>query len=170
MIGDELDGGGAGADDRHALAGEVHFFLRPSRGVKRLALEAVDPRKWRCIPGGQDADRRDEKLRPGALAILQLDLPAIRLLVVDRRGDPRIELDVLAQVELVRHIIEVAFVLRLAGIMFLPVPFLQQFLRPRIAVGFTLGIEAAAGVAVPIPGAAHAAAILKAPHREPELP
>ena len=91
---DELDGGGAGADDRHALAGEVHFFLRPARGVIRLALEAVDTRKWGRIPGGQDANRRDDKLRPCALATLQLDLPAIRLLVVDRRFDPRIELDV----------------------------------------------------------------------------
>ena len=133
-------------------------------------MKLSSPCKWGRIASGQEADCRDEKLRPGALATLQLDLPAIGLLVVDRRGDVRIELDVLAQVEFIGDIIEVLFVLRLTGIMFFPVPFLQQFLRPRIAVGFTLGIEAAAGVAVPIPGAAHAAAILVAAHREPELP
>src|SRR5205823_1965003 len=56
---DELDGGGAGTDDRHALAGEVHAFLRPSASVIRLALEALDPRKGGQITVGQDADRRD---------------------------------------------------------------------------------------------------------------
>jgi hypothetical protein len=79
-------------------------------------------------------------------------------------------LDVRTQIKLVRHIIEVALVLRLAGKVLFPVPFLQQFLGPRIAVGFTLGVETAAWVAVPIPGAAHTAAILKAPHLEAELP
>src|SRR5262245_50946966 len=54
--------------------------------------------------------------------------------------------------------------------MFLPVSLLQQFLGPRIAVGLALGIKAATWVAVPIPGAAHAAAVLKAAHREPQLP
>jgi len=56
-----------------------------------------------------------------------MDLPAMRALVVDCRGDARVQLDVPAQVKLVRDIIEVALVLRLAGIMFLPVPFLQEF-------------------------------------------
>src|SRR5262249_14661813 len=81
---DKLHGGGAGADARYALTGEVHFFLRPTRGVKRLTLKAVDTRKWRRIPSGQDASRRDDKLRPGALTILQLDVPAIHFLVIDR--------------------------------------------------------------------------------------
>jgi hypothetical protein len=34
-----------------------------------------------------------------------VDLPAMRMLVVDRRGDPRMQLDVPAQVKLVRDII-----------------------------------------------------------------
>src|SRR5262249_26123843 len=66
----ELHGGGAGADDRHPLAREIDFFLRPARGVIRLALEAVDALKGRRIAGGQDADRRDEKLRLRPLAAL----------------------------------------------------------------------------------------------------
>jgi len=90
-------------------------------------------------------------------------------LVVDRRGDARIELDVPAQVKLVRYIIEVALVLRLAGIMLFPVPFLQEFLRERISVGVTFGVERASRIAILIPGAAHSTTILEGPHREPEL-
>ncbi len=79
------------------------------------------------------------------------------------------ELDVPAQVKLVRDIVEVALVLRLTRIMLFPVPFLQEFLRERIPVGITLGVEARPGVAVPIPGATHATPILEGPDREPEL-
>src|SRR6267143_4794528 len=102
-------------------------------------------------------------------AIFRLDLPAILALVVDRRGDACIALDVPAQVKLIRNIIEVAFILRLTRIMFFPVPLLQEFLRERIPVGITLGVEARPGVAVPIPGAAHATSLLEGPNREPKL-
>src|SRR6266849_3009234 len=122
---DELDGGGARTDYRDALAGEVRLFLRPFAGVIRDALEALNPFKRRRIIGGQDADRRHEKLCARPMAVVDLDFPAMLLLVIDRRGDSGIELDVAAQVELVRDVIEVTFVLRLTGKMLLPVPFLQ---------------------------------------------
>src|SRR2546427_9929154 len=116
---------------------------------------------------GQHTNRRDQKLRPRPVVLLQLDLPALLALVVDRRDDARIEPDVPSQVKLVRDIIEVALVLGLAGIMFFPVPFLQEFLRKRIPVGVTLRVEARAWVPIPIPGAAHATPRLVDPHREP---
>src|SRR5262249_14128394 len=84
--------------------------------------------------------------------------------------DARVQLDVPTQVKLVRDIIEVALVLRLARIMFFPVPFLQEFFREGIAVGVTLRVEARARVAIPIPGAAYATPRLVDPHREPALP
>src|SRR5690348_9647815 len=124
----ELDGGGARPDYSDALAGEVRLFLRPFAGVIRDALEALNPFKRGRVISGQDADRRDEKLCARTLAIVDLDFPAMRLFVVDRRGDPGIELDVRAQIELVGDIIEVALVLRLTGEMLLPIPFLQQLL------------------------------------------
>ena len=74
---DELDSGGAGADDRHPLAGQVHALLRPSAGVKRVALEAVDALRSPGCNTPTDTNRRDQKLRPRPLAILQVDLPAI---------------------------------------------------------------------------------------------
>src|SRR5437867_4449862 len=60
----ELHSGGTGADDRHPLACEVHFFLRPAGSVIRLTLETVYSRKRERIAGGQDADRGEKKLRP----------------------------------------------------------------------------------------------------------
>jgi len=53
--------------------------------------------------------------------------------------------------------------------MFLPVPFLQQFLGERIPIGIALRVEPASRIAVPEPGAANAAAFLKGPGREAEL-
>jgi hypothetical protein len=96
--------------------------------VKRFAFEAGYPFKWGCIFRGQDSDRSDEKLRPRSLAIFDLDLPLMLVLVVDRRADTRIELDILPQIKLIGDIVEVTLVLRLAGKMLFPVPFLQLFL------------------------------------------
>ena len=53
--------------------------------------------------------------------------------------------------------------------MLFPVPFLQEFLRERISIGVTLGVETTSRVAIPIPGAAHSTTVLEDPHREPEL-
>ena len=169
-FGDELHCGRTGSNHRDALPRKVDVFLWPAGGMKRFPRKALYALKRWGIASRQEADGRDEKLRLGAPAACQLDLPALCFLVVDRRLDSRIELDVFAQVEFVRHIVEIFFVLRLAGIMLLPIPLLQQFFRPRIAVGLALGIEAAAGVAIPIPRAAHAVSILIAAYREPKLP
>ena len=72
----------------------------------------------------------------------------------------RVEGDVAAQVELVGQEFAVAQVLGLAGEMLLPVPFLQHLGREGEAVGPAFRIEACAGIAVPVPGAADAAARL----------
>src|SRR5689334_19399231 len=71
-----------------------------------------------------------------------------------RRLDRTVELHVLPQAELVGDMIEIAQILGLAGEALLPVPFVEQFPREGIAVGIALRIEAAAGIAVPVPGAA----------------
>jgi hypothetical protein len=76
----------------------------------------------------ENPDRRDNEPCPGPLATFEFNLPTIFLLVVDRRLHPRIQLDVGTQIKFLRHIIEIPFILRLAGEVFFPVPFLQQFL------------------------------------------
>ena len=103
---DRLDAGRAGADHGDALAGEIHRLLRPSRGVKRRALEIVAP----LDPGQggrrERADRGDQEARTEAAAVLQRDGPAPRILVVDGRRHPAAKLDIAAQVELVGDMVE----------------------------------------------------------------
>src|SRR6185436_8726344 len=77
------------------------------------------------------------------------------------RIDPAIELHVLAQAELVGDVVEIAQVLGLAREFLLPVPFVQKLAREGVAVGVALRIEARAGIAVPVPGAAEIAARLE---------
>jgi hypothetical protein len=82
-------------------------------------------------------------------------------LVPGRGLHPASELDVPAQVELVGDVIQVALGLRLGGEVLGPVPLVEQLLAERVAVGVALGVEAAAGVAVPVPGAPDAGARLE---------
>src|SRR5437870_4975778 len=86
-----------------------------------------------------------------------------------RRRDAALELDVATQVKLVGDIVQIALGLGLTGEVFLPIPFLQEFLRKRVAIGPALRIEACAGIAVPVPGAADAGAGLEHPHLEAEF-
>src|SRR5271163_651164 len=166
---DELDAGGTGPNHADALAGEVRFLMRPARSVKRLALEAVDAREVGDIVRRKNADGRDEKSRARTVTVAQANLPLVRRLIESRRVNAGVELDVAAQVEFVRDEIQIALGLGLRGKMLLPIPLLQEFLGKRIAVAVALGIEARAGVAIPVPGAAHAAAILIDAYREPGL-
>ena len=111
----------------------------------------------------------DQKARAVAPAVLQLDVPAARILLIVRGGDAALELDVATQIEFVGDVIQIALGLGLAGEVLLPVPFFQQFLRKGVAVSPALGIEAGAGIAVPVPGAADAGAGFEHPHLEAEF-
>ena len=93
----------------------------------------------------------------------------MRVLLIVRRRDPALELDVTAQVELVGDIVQISLSLGLASEMLLPVPFLQKLLREGIAVGPALRIKAGAGIAVPVPSAADGGAGLEHSHLETEL-
>src|SRR4029078_185876 len=86
-----------------------------------------------------------------------------RSVIVNRRGNPAARLDVAAQVELVGDTVQIAQRFRLAGKMLRPVPFLQKLLRKRVAVGIAFGIEARAGIPVPVPGAADIGRCLEHP-------
>jgi hypothetical protein len=120
--------------------------------------------------GGEYSDCRDEESRACAGAIVEPDLPTIFPFIEAGCGDIGVERDVAPQVKLVGYVVEVALVLRLPGKVLLPIPLLQQFLRKRVTIAVTLGIETRARVAVPIPCPAHSAACLENPNRQPELP
>ena len=172
LAGDGLDGlhaGGAGADHRNALAFEVDRFFRPARGVEGASLETVAALDARQGRRRQRTDRGDEEARREAAAVFQRDAPALRRLVIDRRVDAARKPDVAAQVEFVGDIFAVAQRLRLAGEMLRPFPFVQQLPGEGVTVGIALGIEARAGIAVPVPGAADLGAGLEHAHPQAEF-
>src|SRR3546814_3179565 len=79
----------------------------------------------------------------------------VRRLVVPRRRDARAEADVATQVEPVRDMLEIAHDLRLTGIALGPGPLLLEFVGEGKGIVVALGIAARAGIAVPVPSAAH---------------
>src|SRR5262245_5239292 len=95
---DELYGSCAGADDPHALAGELHGGLRPQSGMTPLACVAVESLNLGHLRCRQDTNSRDEESCLRTAAILGLDLPVIFMLVVHCRHDPGLEVDIPAQV------------------------------------------------------------------------
>ena len=167
---DQLHGGGARADDADALAGKLQRLARPVRGVEGGPAEIRHSFDLGHLRDGERADRRDEPAGARAMPVLRLDLPGEPVLVPGRADDPRPEPDIAAQVELVGDEVHIAQGLGLGREMLAPLPFLQQFPGEGKAVAVALGIEARAGIAVPVPGAADIAAGLEHPHPEAKFP
>ena len=165
---DRLDRGGAGADDADALAGEVHLRVRPVAGVIGRAREALQTREGRDPGGRQTSGRHDAEAGRHAVAAIRLDLPPVRRLVEARRGHPRLELNVAPEIEAVGDVLDVPQDLGLGGVPLRPVPFLLELVGEGIGVVHALDIAAGAGVAVPVPGAADAAARFVDPRGQAE--
>jgi hypothetical protein len=102
------------------------------------------------------------------VAAIRPDLPAVPRLVEDGGGHPRLELDIPAQVETVRHVVDIGEDLRLGGVALGPLPLLLQIVRERVGVVHALDVAAGARVAVPVPGAADSLARLEDARREAE--
>ena len=99
--------------------------------------------------------------RPYRIGMLSLDL------VEGRRRDARVERDVAAQVEPVGNVVGISQDLGLRGVALRPFPLLLQLLGELIGVLHALHVAAGAGVAVPVPSAADAAAGLEDPRGKP---
>ena len=83
-----------------------------------------------------------------------------------RRLHARVELDVAAQVEAVGDVVGVAQDLGLGGVALAPLPLLLQLVGELVGVLHALDVAARARIAVPVPGAADAAAGLEHARRE----
>src|SRR6476660_4058505 len=85
----------------------------------------------------------------------------MRRLIEARLGDLGIEFDAAAQIEAVRHMVQVFQNFMLLRIPLGPLPLLQQGAIEGVAIDVAVRIAAAAGVAVPVPGSADPAAGLE---------
>jgi hypothetical protein len=70
------------------------------------------------------------------------------------------------QIEPVDHVVEVTLGFRLFGEVLLPAPLVEQLAREQVPVRVTLGVEARARIAVPVPRATDTAARFEQLHRE----
>ena len=155
---DHLHTGRTRANHCHALTREADGFMWPAIGMEGLAVEAFNARNaWQRI-GRKRAKRGDQEAAVMLCARIKCDCPALRSFIEMRAHDAAIELDMAAQIEPIRHMLQITQSFGLRGEMLAPAPFLQQLIGKGIAVGIAFGIKPRAGVAVPIPGAAQIAA------------
>ena len=114
------------------LPADLDRLVRPVIGVERAALEIVACRG--CAAASAPTAGRSRARRSGAVSSRPspiLSRHRSRASSKCARLDLAVELHVLAQVELVGDVVEVAQVLRLAGKALLPVPLVEQFARER---------------------------------------
>ena len=123
--------------------------------MEGLPLEIRNTWKLRHGRRGKCANRRDQKARFMVAAIFQCNGPTARLFIPACCLHAGGELDIAAQIIFVGDQVQIAFGFRLRREMFGPMPFLKQFLIEGIAIGIAFRIEAAARIAVPIPGTTH---------------
>ena len=166
---DGLDARGAGADHADPQAGEVHRLVRPVAGVQRPPGEAVSAREHRLV-GRRQAPHRGDQV-PGVRLgpVLGAHRPGVGVLVVGRADHLGVEGEVLAQLQPVRHQVQVLEDDRLARVALVQRPFLLQLGQERVGVVHALGVAPRARVAVPVPRAADALACLEAVHGEAHL-
>lgn len=170
-LGDHLHPGGARADHAHAQLGEVDLVVGPGPRVVPSAPEILQAAEVGHV-GRRDApDRGDQVGRSDAVAGVGADLPLVASFVVQRLGDPGVELDVAAQVHPVGDPLEILQDFRLGGVALAPRPFLQELFRQVVgeAVEDALRVAAGPGIAVPVPRAADVCGRLVDPGRQPQL-
>ena len=169
-LGDGLDAGRTRADDADPLALEVDRLLRPAGRMIGFALESLDAVDARQRMRRQRPEGRDQKRAAGALTAFQSHIPARFGLVPRGSNDTTLKLDVALEIEPVGDVLQILERLGLGLEMLLPVPLLQQLVGESVAVGVALGVEARAGIAVPVPGAADVGPRFEHAHRKSQLP
>jgi hypothetical protein len=137
--------------------------------VVPLALEVLQARDGGAADAREVADGQDHEPRGDRAARLGGDLPGPLVLVPARARHLRPERDVAPQVEAVCDVPEVAQDLRLGGVALAPCPVAQQLGREGVLVVDRLDVAARAGVAVPVPGAAHVVPPFDDAHAEARL-
>ena len=131
-LGDRLDAAGPGPDDGDPLAGEVDVLVEPVSGEVHLTAERLDTVELGRLGHRQVARPGDHVPGGDGVAELGADPPEAGVVVPHHRVHPGVEQDVLAQVEPVGNVVQVAQDLGLAGEALAPLPVLLQFLGERV--------------------------------------
>ena len=129
-------------------------------GVIDLALEAIEPLDIGHPRVGKTAGGQHDKSRRHGLAVGSSDLPDVGGFIEDSFVDAGIELNIGAQIETVGDVVGVFQNFRLRRVALTPVPVLLQLVGERIGILHAFDVTAGAWIAVPVPGASDATALL----------
>ncbi|MGY3080728.1 hypothetical protein ACVWZZ_007136 [Bradyrhizobium sp. LM6.10] len=142
--------------------------MRPVAGVIDGTFEVIETLDVGLARIRETAGREHDELRLNRCAVGRRHRPAPRTLVEHRALDVGVELDVPAQIKPVSDVVGVFQNLRLRCVALAPVPFLLELFRERIGILHALDVATRTGIAIPVPGAADAAALLVDSRRETE--
>ena len=134
-------------------------------GVIDLALEAIEPLDIGHPRVGKTTGGQDHKSRRHGPAVGCRHLPDIGGFIEDSLVDAGIELNIGAQIETVGDVVGVFQDFRLRRVALAPVPVLLPLVGERIGILHAFDVTAGAGIAVPVPGAPDATALLIDPRR-----
>jgi hypothetical protein len=93
---DDLDGGGAGADDRHLPAAQV-LLVVPARGVYHRPFERLEPRDVGWLRLSENAGRADQEPCGESRPPGDRQAPKVMLIIERGGGDLRVQANPLAQ-------------------------------------------------------------------------
>ena len=157
QLGDDLDGAGAGADDRDPLAGEVVVVV-PAGAVDLVALDSVSiPRMSGQLVSGSGPEASTTVRARNRLRCPWSTRPHALVFVEVEPVDLDAELDAPAQVECVDHVLDVLADLTGRGVGPRPV----RVLRERERVQQRRDVARRTGIRVVPPGAADAVGALE---------
>ena len=162
-LGDQLDPGGPGADDRRLRAAQ-RVVIVPLLGMQNRAGEILDTRDVGLLRLAQVAGGQDQELSPQRLATLQRHLPGLRLLVPACTVHRGVEAHVAPQVVLVGHVIGVGLELGARGVE--PRPVRVRFEPVRVRGGGD--VDRQARIPVDMPGTAEI--VLPVEEDDPAVP
>ena len=145
------------------LAAQVRIVARPRRGVVHLPREVVEPGDVGPVDRRQTPRRAQQEPAAVASPPPTSAPPTRRRLVEARPDDLGVEPVVTPQIEPVRHMVQIRQDLGLRGEPLRPRPVALQVLVERVGVVDTFDVAARTGIAVPVPGAAHARAPPRCP-------
>ncbi len=145
----------SGADHGDTFAGEIDAVMGPRAGEVDLAGESVGALDVGNLRHRETSGRHDVVPARDVVAGVGVNHPAAGVVVPLGRGDPCVEPHVTTQVVLVGHELGVAEDLGLGGVPLGPGPLRLQLRIPAVGVVDRKNVAAGAGVAVPVPRAAH---------------